>query len=364
MKIKNIISYLEELAPLYLQEDYDNSGLIVGCDESEVSSVLISLDCTEDVLSEAISNKCNLIITHHPLIFSSLKRLNGKNYVERILINAIKNEIAIYSMHTNLDNIFQGVNAQIANKIQLKNTKILKPKKDILRQLVVYCPYKHSQSLKDVLFNAGAGAIGNYTNCSFSSSGKGTFKAGEKTDPYIGNKGELHVENEDRIEVIYPKYKEKEIINAMHSCHPYEEVAYQIYLIDNVFPQVGSGIIGDLTSKKNVNDFLNSLKDIFSVNMIRCSPIIKKEIQKIAVCGGSGSFLIEDAKKVGADMLITSDIKYHQFFDAGDNMILVDIGHYESEQFTKDLIFDLLRKKFTKFAFLLSKVNTNPINYL
>ncbi len=364
MKIKNIIDCLEELAPLYLQESYDNSGLIVGSEESKISSVLISIDCTEEVLNEAISNKCNLIITHHPIVFSEIKKLSGNSYVERILIKAIKNDIAIYALHTNLDNIFNGVNIAIANKIELNNIKILRPKKDVLRQLVVYCPYKSANSLKEALFDAGAGAIGDYTRCSFSSSGKGTFKAGKNTSPYVGKKEELHTEEEEKIEVVYPKYKEKDIVNAMYLNHPYEEIAFQIYLIDNVYEKVGSGMLGSLPNKQNSKIFLDSLKDIFSVKMIRCSSIIKEEIQKIAICGGSGSFLIEDAKKAGADMFITSDIKYHQFFDAGDKMILVDIGHYESEQFTKDLIFDLLSKKFTNFAILLSKVNTNPINYL
>ena len=364
MKIKEITNYLEEIAPLYYQENYDNSGLLVGNENTEIKKVLITLDCTEKVIDEAISKKCNLIIAHHPIIFSGLKKLNGSNYIERTVIKAIKKDIAIYAIHTNLDNVHNGVSARIADKLGLENCKVLAPKSDLLRQLVVYCPITHSEELKDELFSTGAGSIGNYEKCSFTSVGKGTFKATEGATPFIGKINELHTENEERIEVIYPKNKERAILNAMQKVHPYQEVAHQIYVIDNKHKLVGSGIVGELKDIAKSTDFLNKIKKVMQTDCIRHTSLVNSEIKKVAVCGGSGSFLLSNAIASDADIFITADFKYHDFFDADNNIIIADIGHYESEQFTKGLIYDFLVKKFTKFAVLLSKVNTNPINYL
>jgi dinuclear metal center YbgI/SA1388 family protein len=364
MKIKEITNCLEEIAPLHYQEAYDNSGLIVGDENTEVTTALITIDCTEKVIDEAIAQNCNLIITHHPIVFEGLKRFNGNNYVERTVIKAIKYGIAIYAIHTNLDNVHNGVSAKIAEKLGLENCKVLAPKSDLLRQLVVYCPTDNSADLKTALFAVGAGKIGDYDNCSFSSVGKGTFRAGEEANPHIGKIGEIHTEHEDRIEVIYPKYKERDVLNAMQNNHPYKEVAHQIYVLDNKHQLVGSGIIGELNKPIKSKLFLEIIKTNMQTDCIRHTSLVKAEIKKVAVCGGSGSFLLNNAKAACADIFITADFKYHQFFDAENDIIIADIGHYESEQFTKDLIYDLLTKNFTKFAVQLSKVNTNPINYL
>ena len=364
MKIKDIIAYLEDFAPLDYQETYDNSGLIIGNKNIEVKGVLITLDCTEEVIDEALSRGCNVIITHHPIVFSGIKKFNGNNYIERTVINAIKNDIAIYAIHTNIDNILHGVNGKIADKLKLENRKILSPKSDLLRQLVVYCPSDNVTVLKDSLFSAGAGEIGNYKNCSFSSIGEGTFRATNQANPSIGEIGDLHIENEQRIEVVYSKDKEREVLNAMKKNHPYEEVAHQIYLINNKYQLVGSGLFGELVKPIKSEDFLILVKTIMCTDNIRYTKLVKDKIRKVAVCGGSGSFLLEKAKSVGADIFITSDFKYHQFFDANAEIIIADIGHYESEQYTKELIYELLTKKFTKFAIQLSNVNTNPIKYI
>jgi dinuclear metal center YbgI/SA1388 family protein len=364
MKIKKITNYLESIAPLHFQESYDNAGLIVGDVSAEVSGVIITLDCTEEVVDEAIENKCNLIIAHHPIIFSGLKQLNGKNYMERTVIKAIKNDIAIYAIHTNLDNVKTGVSAKIADILGVKNCKILSPKKDLLRQLVVYCPLSDAEKVKTTLFNAGAGNIGNYDECSFTSKGEGTFRANEDCNPHLGEIGERHIEKEERIEVVFPKYLENSIISAMKLSHPYEEVAYQIYILDNVYENIGSGVVGELIKEIDAIKFLEQLKSKMKTDCIRHTNIVKGKIKKVAICGGSGSFLLKDAISAEADIFITADFKYHDFFDADNNIIIADIGHYESEQFTKDLIYDLLSKNFSKFAVRLSKVNTNPINYL
>ena len=363
MKIKEITNYLESVAPLHYQESYDNAGLLVGDANREIDAALITLDCTEEVVEEAIENNCNLIIAHHPIIFSGLKKITGQNYVERTIIKAIKNDIAIYAIHTNLDNIKTGVSAKIAEILGVENCKILSPKKDLLRQLAVYCPVSDTEKVKEALFQAGAGDIGNYDECSFSAKGEGTFRANEGCDPHIGNIGERHTEKEEKIEVIFPKYKENTIISALKQAHPYEQVAYQIYILDNIYENVGSGIVGELAQKVDTNRFLEMLKTKMQTDCIRHTKLVKNQIKRVAICGGSGSFLLSNAICEKADIFITADFKYHEFFDGENDIIIADIGHFESEQFTKDLIYDLLSKKFSKFAVRLSKVNTNPINY-
>ena len=363
MKIKEITNYLESVAPLHYQESYDNAGLLVGDTNREIDAALITLDCTEEVVEEAIENNYNLIIAHHPIIFSGLKKITGHNYVERTIIKAIKNDIAIYAIHTNLDNIKTGVSAKIAEILGVENCKILSPKKDLLRQLAVYCPVSDTEKVKEALFQAGAGDIGNYDECSFSAKGEGTFRANEGCDPHIGNIGERHTEKEEKIEVIFPKYKENTIISALKQAHPYEQVAYQIYILDNIHENVGAGIVGELAQKVDANRFLEMLKTKMQTDCIRHTNLVKNQIKRVAICGGSGSFLLSNAICEKADIFITADFKYHEFFDGENDIIIADIGHFESEQFTKDLIYDLLSKKFSKFAVRLSKVNTNPINY-
>tara|TARA_B100001250_G_scaffold83417_1_gene68810 strand:- start:6951 stop:8045 length:1095 start_codon:yes stop_codon:yes gene_type:complete len=364
MKIKEITNYLEVFAPISFQENYDNCGLIVGDGNSIVKGVLIALDCTEDIVDEAIAEGCNLIVAHHPIVFHGLKKLNGSNYIQRTVIKAIKNDIAIYAIHTNLDNVSNGVSAKIAEKLGVVETKTLAPKKGFLKQLSVYCPKSHADELRNGLFNVGAGDIGNYDECSFTSIGEGTFRANESCNPYLGEVGERQMLEEEKIEVIFPKNREKEILSIMKSIHPYEEVAYQVYMLDNVYDHVGPGIIGQLPEEMDIHIFLEMLKINMQTDCVRHSKLVKDQIKKVAICGGSGSFLLANARRENADIFITSDLKYHDFFDAEADLIIADIGHYESEQFTKELIYDLLTKKITKFAIRLSKVNTNPIKYI
>jgi len=362
-KLSNILKQLEILAPPSYQESYDNSGLLTGSPDMEIKGAVICLDSTEAVIDEAISNGCNLVIAHHPIVFSGIKKLNGKNYVERTIIKAIKNDIAIYAIHTNLDNVRHGVNKVICDKLGLKNTTILAPKSGLLKKLVTYCPEPQVEAVKTALFAAGAGNIGNYDECSFSNSGTGTFRGNELSNPVVGEKGIRHHESEIRIEVIFEGYLMGGILNALRASHPYEEIAFDVYSLDNQYNNIGSGMVGDLENALSINDFLKSLKVQMKTGSIRYTSTEKNVIKRVAVCGGSGSFLLQDAIRSGADAFVTADFKYHQFFDGEGKLMIADIGHYESEQFTKELIYSFLNQKFTTFALRLSELNTNPINY-
>jgi dinuclear metal center YbgI/SA1388 family protein len=363
MKIKEITQFLESIAPLTLQESYDNAGLIVGNKESECSGIITSLDVTEEVVKEAIRKECNLIVGHHPIIFKGLKKLNGKNYVERTVIEAIKNDIAIYAIHTNLDNILTGVNHKIADKLQLQNRKVLLPKEGTLQKLVTFAPSKNAEEVRSALFRAGAGAIGNYDECSYNVEGAGTFRALEGSDPYVGEIGKRHWENEVRIEVIFPASLEEKMVNSLKEAHPYEEVAYYLQSLQNKQDNVGSGLVGDLPAPVSENELLSVLKSAFNLKVIRHTAFLNKPVHKVAVCGGAGFFLLPAAKAAGAQVYITGDVKYHEFFDADQRILLADIGHYESEQFTIELLTEFLQKKFSNFAVQKTEIITNPVNY-
>lgn len=363
MKIKEVISAIEVFAAPELQEEYDNAGLITGNYSWECTGALCTLDVTIAVVKEAIEKNCNLIVAHHPIVFRGLKRLNGNNYVEQVIIEAIKAEVAIYAAHTNLDNVLLGVNNTIAEKLHLINKSILQPKYKMLRRLITFAPVDKAAEVRKALFAAGAGHIGKYSECSFNSEGTGTFKAEEGADPFVGEIGEQHQEKESKIEIVYPFYLERQIVKALEEAHPYEEVAYDIFTMENVHWGIGAGVIGELPTEMEEVDFLEKLKDVFGLKVIRHTGLRGKLIKKVAVCGGAGSFLIKKAVQSGADAYVTSDVKYHEFFDAEGKLVLADIGHYESEQFTVDLLHDLLVEKFPTFAVLKTSVNTNPVEY-
>lgn len=365
MKIGELLNYLESLAPLAYQEAYDNAGLIVGQRSTEISAVLICLDSLEVTLEEAEQENCNLIIAHHPIVFSGLKRFNGNSYVERVVMKAIQKGIAIYAAHTNLDNVYSyGVNARIAERLGLKDTKILEPKSALLKKLYTFVPEKDLETVRKAVFEAGAGHIGNYAECSFAVAGKGTFKGNEVSNPTVGKKGERHTEAEYKIEFIFPAYLQGRIVRALWDAHPYEEVAYDIVNLGNRHDRVGSGMVGNLPKARPVNEFLYSLKEKMQTACVRYTQAHQRKIKRVAVCGGAGSFLLQQAIRAKADIFITADYKYHQFFDADGHIIIADIGHYESEQFTIDLFHDLITQKFTNLRVVKTRINTNPINYL
>ena len=364
MTVQDVINHLHDLAPLAYAEDFDNVGLLVGDNNQSVSGILVTLDTLEAVVDEAIATNCNLIVSFHPIIFKGLKKLTGKTYVERVVIKAIQHNIAIFSIHTALDNALQGVNSIICDRLGLQNKKILIPQSGTLKKLQTYVPKDKSEVLRKALFDAGAGNIGNYDSCSFNTEGLGTYKGNQNSNPTIGNKEELHAENETAISVVYKKHLQSKVLKALLNTHPYEEVAYEITTLDNSNPYIGMGMIGELKASMTEKECLQFVKTQMNTDCIRYSKLLDKPIKKIAVLGGSGSFAIGAAKASGADLLVTSDLKYHDFFSTENNIILADIGHYESEQFTKTFLVDYLSKKITNFAVVLSKTNTNPVKYL
>jgi len=363
MKIAEVIKCLEDFAPVSLQEEYDNAGLIIGNANDDCKGIITTLDVTEEVIAEAVLRKCNLIVAHHPIIFKGLKKLNGKNYVERSVISAIKNNIAVYAIHTNLDNVVNGVNYKIAQKLNLQNIEVLSHKENTLKKLVTFSPQANAEEIRNALFKAGAGTIGKYSECSYNVEGIGTFKAGEGSEPYVGEIGKRHTENETRIEVIFPSYLQEQVVQSLKKSHPYEEIAFDIYSLNNKHNDIGSGLVGDFMEPVSEQDLLSQLKTAFGLSVIRHTVLLHKKITKVAVCGGAGSFLIPVAKAAGVEVYITSDIKYHEFFDADNTILLIDIGHYESEQFTIELLADIIQQKFPNFAVLKTETKTNPVHY-
>ena len=361
--INEVIQKLEEWAPLSLQESYDNGGLIIGDGAEPVQGVLISLDCTEDIVAEAISRGCNLIVSHHPIVFSGLKKLNGKNYVERTIIKAIQNRVAIYAIHTALDNVHTGVNQIIGHRLEIKDMKILRPKKHELLKLTVYAPVECVSALEQALFDAGAGRIGNYDQCAFITQGSGSFRPLPGANPHEGTIGERKIQEEVRLDVLLPMHQRSKVHSAMLQAHPYEEVAHEWVMLENAHQESGSGMIGQLESPMVATDFLGYLKERMGCALIKHTNVTKDVIQKVAWCGGSGDFLLEDAIGQGADIFVSSDFKYHRFFDHNDRIMICDIGHFETESCVIDLLNDWFTEKFTTFAIHKTKIVTNPVNY-
>ncbi len=363
MKISEIIQHLEQFAPPSYQESYDNAGLLTGNATWQCTGIICSLDATEPVIEEAKAKGCNLIVAHHPIIFGGLKKITGKNYVEQTIIAAIKNDIAIYAIHTNLDNVMEGVNNRIADKLGLINRKILSAKPNQLMKLFTFVPLAQAEQVRNALFEAGAGNIGNYSETSFNVQGTGTFKANIKAHPFVGEIGKRQEESEIKVEVIFPAYLQNNILKALKEAHPYEEVAYDFINLANEHQQVGSGLIGELPEPLAEDVFLAQLKTIFGLSVIRHTNLLGRKVKTVALCGGAGSFLTSKALAAGADFYITADVKYHEFFDANDGLVIADIGHWESEQFTTDLLFDILKAKFPTFAVRKTEVRTNPVFY-
>ena len=363
MKLQNILSILEEMAPLAYAEDFDNVGLLVGNSNQEISGILVCHDALESVIDEAISKKCNLVVCFHPILFSGLKKITGKNYVERAIIKAIKNDIAIYAVHTALDNHKDGVNKILCDALGIENPKVLVPKENYIQKLVTYTVPDNAIKLRNALFEAGAGNIGNYEDCSFNSEGIGTFMGNENSNPEVGSRFEFVETQEIKIEVTYEKHLQQKILKALFQNHTYEEVAYEIYELQNKHQNIGLGMIGSLKDAKTGKDFLDYVKKKMRCESIRHTNLLDKKIEKVAVLGGSGSFAIQKAIQAGADAFITADLKYHQFYEAENQILLLDIGHYESERYTKNHIVDFLIKKIPNFAIILSEENTNPVKY-
>lgn len=363
MKIKAILDLLEEMAPLAYAEDFDNVGLLVGDADADATGVLVCHDALENVIEEAINRQCNLVVCFHPILFSGIKKITGKNYVERAILKAIKNDIAIYAVHTALDNHQQGVNKIFCDALGLLNTKILVPKQNFIQKLLTYTIPENATKLRNALFEAGAGKIGNYEDCSFNSQGIGTYMGNENSNPEIGARFEFVEAPEIKIEITFEKHLQGKILKALFQNHVYEEVAYEIYQLQNNHQNIGLGMIGEFETALTETEFLQLVKKNMQTGGIRHSAFIGKNIKKVAVLGGSGSFAIRNAITAGADAFLTADLKYHQFYEAENKLLLADIGHFESERYTKNYIVDYLTKKIPNFAIILSEENTNPVKY-
>ena len=364
MKIKEIVNALEIFAPLPLQDGFDNAGLQIGLTDAEATGALLCLDVTEAVVDEAIALGYNLIVSHHPLIFKGYKSITGRDYVERCILKAIKNDIVIFSMHTNLDNAPQGVNFKIAEKIGLKNVRILEPKENQLLKLVTFVPQAQADEVRNALFEAGCGCIGNYDSCSYNLEGKGTFRAQPGTHPFCGEIGQLYEEHEVRIETVLPAFLKGKVQKALVEAHPYEEPAYDFYPLQNEWTQAGAGIVGELEEPETETDFLRRVKKLFEVGCVKHSRMTGRLIQTVALCGGAGAFLLPKAVRAHADVFLTGEVKYHDYFSYENDILIAEIGHYESEQYTKDLLYSIIREKFPTLDAQLTRVNTNPIKYL
>lgn len=362
-KIKDLVQFINGIAPYALQESYDNSGLITGHPDTTITGVLVSLDCIESVVDEAIELGCNVVLSHHPIVFKGLRSLTGKNYVERTVIKAIQNNISILSCHTNLDNIIDGVNGKIANKIGLINTQILASKPGTLKKLSFFVPESHLEVVSQAIHGAGAGQIGNYSDCAFRTRGTGTFTPGENAQPFSGNLRQPSQAEEVKVEVLVAETAVQAVMRALKSSHPYEEVAYFLLALENTHQGIGAGLVGELAEPMDTAAFLDHLKKSMDLGMIKHTSLIHKQIKKVALCGGAGSFLTGAALKSGAEVFISADFKYHEFFDAEDRIIIADIGHYESEKYTIDLLIELISNNFTNFALHYTKRNTNPVFY-
>lgn len=363
MIVNDFIEAIEELSPSYYAEDFDNTGLLIGEKSMEVTGALITLDTLESVVDEAIETRCNLIISFHPIVFSGLKKFNNKTYVERVVHKSIKHDIAIFAMHTALDNVSNGVNAMICEKLGLMNTSVLIPKPKTIKKLTTYVPKANVEEVRNALFEAGGGSIGNYDLCSFNIEGTGTFNGNENSNPRLGEPGKTQFEKEIQINLTFSAHLQSKILKALFESHPYEEVAYEVETLENNDQHRGIGMVGELEVPLGITEVLSYIKEVFKTKVIRHSELNDRPIHRIAVLGGSGAFAIDKAKAAKADLYITADLKYHDFYKAENQIILADIGHYESEQYTKDLIHAYLTKKFPNFALVLSNINTNPIQY-
>ena len=364
VKIKDIANALEMFAPLPLQDGFDNAGLQIGLTEAEVTGVLLCLDVTEAVIDDAIASGCNLIVSHHPLIFSPLKRITGNGYVERCVMKAISAGISVYSAHTNLDNAPGGVNYRIAEKLGLQNVRILLPKEDSLLKLAVYVPTSHADAVRSALFNAGCGSIGNYSSCSYNITGCGTFMANEGCKPFCGTVGELHKEEEVRIETVMPEYIKNRVVASLLKAHPYEEPAYDIYPLKNSWGSVGTGVVGELSDECSELDFLALVKAKFNLSSLSHTPILGHNVRRVALCGGAGGSFAKAALAAGADVYITGEARYHDLFNYTGKMLVAVMGHYESEQYTMDIFREIIAERFPELRIVKTGVNTNPLNYM
>ncbi|MBP5687674.1 MAG: Nif3-like dinuclear metal center hexameric protein [Muribaculaceae bacterium] len=363
MKVKEITDAIEAVAPLYLQESWDNSGMQVGDQDSEVTGVVLCTDVREEIVDEAIERGANMIISHHPLLFRGLKKIVGRSYQERIVAKAIKNDITIYCAHTNMDSAVGGVNFKMAEKLGMTGVRVLDPQQGTQRKIVVFVPTEAVAMVEKAMCDAGAGRLGNYDNCTYSMNGEGHYRALDGAEPWAGKVGEKHSEPEVRLEVLVHKALCGRVVAAMIKAHPYEEPAFDIIALENGDKYAGLGVIGDV-EPQDARGFLEKVKNAFEVEAVRYSGNLDRQVRRVAMCGGAGADFIGLAMSQGADVYITGDMKYHEFQGNEERIILADIGHYESEHYTKEIFYDIISKKNPNFAVDFAKSEKNQVKYL
>ena len=363
MKVKEITDAIESMAPLHLQESWDNAGMQVGNPNSEVTGILLCTDVREETVDEAIERGFNMIISHHPLLFRGLKKIVGRTYQERVVAKAIKHDITIYCAHTNMDSARGGVNFKMAEKLGLKNVSVLDPQQGTLLKVVVFVPMSHVTQVETAMCDAGAGHLGDYDNCSYKLEGIGQYRPLEGAHPVAGEVAELHSEPETRIEVLVNKALCGRVVAAMLKAHPYEEPAFDIIALENEDSYSGLGVIGDI-EPQDAKAFLERVKTAFEVVTLRYSGDLDRRVSRIAMCGGAGAEFIGKALALGADVYITGDMKYHEFQGNEDRIIIADIGHYESEHYTKEIFYDVIQKKNPNFAVDFAKSEKNQVKYI
>ena len=364
MTIKDVTTFLEQKFPLYLQEDFDNCGVQCGDVRQEISGAMVCFEMSEQVIDEAIDKGCNLVISHHPLMLKrGICKIVPTDRVGAMICKALAHNMVLYSMHTNIDSGEGGGNDAFAEKLRLRNVKVLEPHKGMYRKLVVFVPKENAETLKSALFAVGCGVQGNYDSCGYTLHGQGQFRPLEGANPHIGEENHLEHVDEERVEMIYPTGLQRAVVQAIYDNHPYEEPAFDLLPLENESRTIGLGRIGELPKELPVSDFLGYLKDNLGFIHCRYCGDETKMIRKVAVCGGGGSSFIDLAIASGADAYVSGDFKYHDFFKSYQKTLLVDIGHYEGEFFIKNIIFNLLNEKFSTFATLISKMESLEVKF-
>ena len=359
MIIEELTTFIEDKFPLSQQESYDNCGLIVGDPKKTVKKVLLALDCTEQVIKEAKLKKADVIITHHPLMFSSINKLTANDYEGSLIIKLIKSDIALYAVHTNLDNSINGINKYLALKLGLKNLQILVGKEKTFKKIITFVPKAYSQKVITALSAAKAGNIGLYSHCAFVTEGSGCFKPEKGAKPFLGELSKINQVEEVKLEMVFASENQKMIENSLKKAHPYEQPAFDIIELANPNPDIGAGIYGDLPAQINTAEFLKLVKTKLNLSYIRQSNSAKKFISKVAICSGAGFFVFEQAKRLNVDALVTSEIKHHEFLAAENNILLCDIDHHEGEIAAVNIL-DQILQKLENIDTLISKHNLSP----
>ena len=364
MKIKEVIQFLEQKFPLHWQEDFDNCGVQCGDKERELTGIVVCFDMSEAVIDEALAQGSNMVISHHPIIYKhGLKKIEPTNRVGKIIYKALENKILLYSMHTNIDSGKAGGNVLFAKKLELQNLSVLVPKENQFCKLVVFVPAENSALLKEAMFKIGCGNIGNYSHCSYSCEGIGSFKPLTGVNPHIGKHNRLERVDEERIEMIFPKNIKRQVIETLYGHHPYEEPAFDIITLENQNREVGLGRIGLLPTSMLAKDFILYIKEKLNLDFVKFSGNRDAEIKKVAVCGGGGASFISEALTAGVNAYITGDLKYHDFFIPENKMLLIDIGHFEGEHFIREIITSLLQENFNTFATHFTEVEIPVIHH-